>query len=55
MGKHKQRRATEAAITTTGLAKTIAWYLGNQPWVDAVRTGEYRKWLATNYDGRAHS
>ena len=36
----------------SGLAKTIAWYLGNPAWVDAVRTGEYRRWLELNYDQR---
>jgi dTDP-glucose 4,6-dehydratase len=36
----------------SGLQKTIAWYLTNTAWVDAVRTGEYRRWLELNYDQR---
>ncbi|MCG7402279.1 MULTISPECIES: dTDP-glucose 4,6-dehydratase [Caballeronia] len=37
----------------TGLAKTVRWYLDNQRWVDAVASGEYRKWVETNYARRA--
>ncbi|QQK03370.1 MULTISPECIES: dTDP-glucose 4,6-dehydratase [Burkholderia] len=37
----------------TGLAKTVDWYLGNQAWVDEVLSGDYRKWVATNYAHRA--
>jgi dTDP-glucose 4,6-dehydratase len=37
----------------TGLEKTVRWYLANQPWVRAVETGEYRKWIETNYGARA--
>ncbi|KWI26557.1 dTDP-glucose 4,6-dehydratase [Burkholderia stagnalis] len=37
----------------TGLAKTVDWYLANQEWVDEVASGEYRKWIETNYAQRA--
>ncbi len=37
----------------TGLAKTVQWYLDNQPWADEVASGEYRKWVETNYAQRA--
>jgi dTDP-glucose 4,6-dehydratase len=37
----------------TGLAKTVQWYLDNQEWVDEVASGEYRKWVETNYAQRA--
>ncbi|MGC3028699.1 dTDP-glucose 4,6-dehydratase [Burkholderia sp. DN3021] len=37
----------------TGLAKTVDWYLDNQVWVDEVASGEYRKWVETNYAQRA--
>ncbi|RAA57416.1 dTDP-glucose 4,6-dehydratase, partial [Burkholderia multivorans] len=37
----------------TGLAKTVDWYLDNQQWVDEVASGEYRKWVETNYAQRA--
>lgn len=33
----------------TGIHKTIQWYLDNQGWVTNVQTGEYRKWIETNY------
>ncbi|RQZ09755.1 dTDP-glucose 4,6-dehydratase [Burkholderia sp. Bp9031] len=36
----------------TGLAKTVRWYLDNQAWVDDVVSGDYRKWVETNYAQR---
>lgn len=36
----------------TGIRKTVAWNLANQSWVAHVASGEYRKWIATNYAGR---
>jgi dTDP-glucose 4,6-dehydratase len=36
----------------TGLAKTVQWYLDNQTWSDEVASGEYRKWVDTNYTQR---
>lgn len=36
----------------TGLRKTIRWYLHNPLWVERVKTGEYRRWVQTNYDDR---
>ncbi|WP_175922337.1 dTDP-glucose 4,6-dehydratase [Burkholderia latens] len=36
----------------TGLARTVRWYLDNQQWVDEVASGEYRKWVETNYAER---
>lgn len=33
----------------TGINKTIQWYLNNQDWLTNVHTGEYRKWIETNY------
>ena len=37
----------------TGLAKTVAWYLDHADWVAQVKSGEYRKWLETNYGKRS--
>jgi dTDP-glucose 4,6-dehydratase len=37
----------------TGLEKTVQWYLDNQEWVGEVASGEYRKWVETNYAQRA--
>jgi dTDP-glucose 4,6-dehydratase len=36
----------------TGLRKTVQWYLDHAQWVERVRTGEYRRWLETNYAAR---
>jgi dTDP-glucose 4,6-dehydratase len=37
----------------TGIRKTVAWYLANQEWVDNVQSGEYQKWISSNYGERA--
>jgi dTDP-glucose 4,6-dehydratase len=36
----------------SGLHKTVRWYLDNRAWVQAVQSGEYRKWIEANYEGR---
>jgi dTDP-glucose 4,6-dehydratase len=36
----------------SGLRKTIAFYLENREWVDAVRSGAYRAWIDQHYAGR---
>ncbi len=36
----------------TGIRKTIQWYLENDSWVADVKSGDYQKWLDTNYAGR---
>ncbi|MGH9605064.1 MAG: dTDP-glucose 4,6-dehydratase [Terracidiphilus sp.] len=36
-----------------GLRKTVRWYLDNAEWIEGVRTGEYRDWIARNYTSRA--
>jgi dTDP-glucose 4,6-dehydratase len=36
----------------SGLRKTVSWYLDNQAWVRSVTSGEYRKWMDLNYQGR---
>lgn len=33
----------------TGIAKTIAWYLDNQDWTNAVQSGDYRDWVSKQY------
>jgi dTDP-glucose 4,6-dehydratase len=33
----------------SGLAETVRWYLKNDAWIEAVRTGEYREWIEKNY------
>ena len=37
---------------TTGMHKTIMWYLSNKEWMDHVTSGEYQKWLDINYKDR---
>ena len=34
------------------LAATVQWYLDHMDWVASIRSGEYRRWLAANYDNR---
>jgi dTDP-glucose 4,6-dehydratase len=36
----------------SGLRKTVRWYLENESWVNQVRSGAYRDWIATNYGKR---
>lgn len=36
----------------SGMAKTVDWYLENQGWIEAVRSGEYKNWMAKNYEDR---
>lgn len=35
----------------TGIAKTVAWYLDNPDWAEAVESGAYRDWMARQYAG----
>jgi dTDP-glucose 4,6-dehydratase len=37
----------------TGIRKTLAWYLANEPWWRAVMNGTYREWMHANYSARA--
>jgi dTDP-glucose 4,6-dehydratase len=37
----------------SGLRKTVRWYLENGAWIDSVRTGAYRDWIAKNYAERS--
>ncbi len=36
----------------TGIRKTVAWYLANPLWVEAIASGEYRHWLEQQYGAR---
>jgi dTDP-glucose 4,6-dehydratase len=33
----------------TGMRDTVAWYRTNMQWVDSVRSGAYREWIAKHY------
>ena len=37
---------------TSGLRKTVRWYLDNPTWVEHVKSGAYKTWLDTNYETR---
>ena len=39
----------------TGLRKTVAWYLANTAWTNAVISGEYQNWIQQNYGDRKTS
>lgn len=40
----------------TGLRKTVAWYLANRPWVDAIRQEkDFDSWWDANYEQRKES
>ena len=32
--------------------RVIRWFLDNTEWIDTVRSGAYRDWINTNYQGR---
>ena len=62
---HDQRYAINAGKITqelgwkpqgsfeSGIRKTVAWYLANQTWLQNVTSGEYRRWVETNYGARS--
>ena len=37
---------------TTGLRKTVEWYIDNMNWADSVTSGEYLRWIEANYAKR---
>jgi dTDP-glucose 4,6-dehydratase len=41
-----------AETFSTGIRKTVQWYLDHAHWVAQVQSGSYRDWLATNYSTR---
>jgi dTDP-glucose 4,6-dehydratase len=41
-----------AETFSTGIRKTVQWYLDHADWVAQVQSGSYRDWLATNYSAR---
>ena len=44
--------AASSWTASTGLAQTIAWYLAHGAWVEQVKSGDYRRWIETNYAAR---
>jgi dTDP-glucose 4,6-dehydratase len=49
---HRELGWKPAETFETGIRKTVRWYLDNMAWVEHVASGEYRKWLDTNYAER---
>ncbi|MBV2234416.1 MAG: dTDP-glucose 4,6-dehydratase [Sterolibacterium sp.] len=43
---------TPAEDFTSGLRKTVLWYLANDGWINNVISGEYRQWMDRNYRQR---
>jgi dTDP-glucose 4,6-dehydratase len=37
---------------TTGLRKTVAWYLDNATWIESVTSGRYQHWIELHYGAR---
>ena len=52
---HRELGWKPAETFETGIRKTVNWYLDNMAWVENVASGEYRKWLDTNYAARSDS
>ena len=44
---------TPSETFSSGLRKTVAWYLQNGDWVAGIESGRYRDWIETNYGNRA--
>ena len=43
---------SQAYSFDTGLKETVRWYLDNRKWIEQVKSGEYLKWMETNYTDR---
>ncbi|MBR7791728.1 dTDP-glucose 4,6-dehydratase [Undibacterium sp. FT147W] len=41
-----------AETFTTGLRKTVEWYLANDAWVEQVQSGDYMKWVDLQYSNK---
>lgn len=51
--KIKQELGWERKMTfEEGLTLTVKWYLSHKEWIERVQSGEYLKWIDSNYAGR---
>jgi dTDP-glucose 4,6-dehydratase len=41
-----------AETFTSGIRKTVQWYLDHADWVANVQSGAYKDWVAANYTAR---
>jgi dTDP-glucose 4,6-dehydratase len=46
---HGELGWSPAESFTSGLRKTVGWYIENRNWSDRVRSGEYRSWIREQY------
>lgn len=37
---------------TSGLRKTLRWYLDHPGWLESVQSGAYRRWIKAHYEGK---
>ena len=44
-----------AVDVDTGIARTVRWYLDNQPWLDQVASGDYQTFYQTLYGNRGRA
>ena len=51
-GRAGRERYSPRETFESGFAKTVDWYLGNQPWIEAITDGSYRNWIESNYRSR---
>ncbi|HEX3940967.1 MAG TPA: dTDP-glucose 4,6-dehydratase [Acidobacteriaceae bacterium] len=55
-GKIERELGWKPAETfSSGLRRTVKWYLEHQDWVQQVTSGAYRQWIDTNYAGRGEA
>jgi dTDP-glucose 4,6-dehydratase len=40
---------TPAETFSSGISKTVRWYLDHRGWVDNIRDGRYRDWVEKQY------
>ena len=51
--KIKQELGWQARfVFQEAIAGTIDWYMDHMDWVNSVRSGDYRKWIESNYAKR---
>ena len=43
---------TPSETFESGMRKTVEWYIANQAWVENITSGEYKHWIARNYETR---
>ncbi len=46
---HKELNWSPGESFTSGLRKTIIWYLNQNKWVENIKTGAYQAWITEQY------